>query len=83
MRYNKLVTDSQFHFEAGGMLDHLELVYYTSDRAYRPGETVVWICHALTGNANPEDWWPQLVGKDRLFDPDKYFIVCVSMLCSP
>ena len=83
MRYNKLVIDKPFQFENGGSLDHLELVYYTSDRPYRPGETVVWICHALTGNSNPEDWWPQLVGRGKLFDPDRYFIVCVSMLCSP
>ena len=83
MRYNKLVIDQPFQFEAGGSLGHLELVYHTSDREYRSGDTVVWICHALTGNSNPEDWWPQLVGKDKLFDPDKYFIVCVSMLCSP
>ena len=83
MKYNKLVIDKPFHFEAGGELSHLEMVYYTSDRAYRPGETVVWICHALTGNANPEDWWPQMVGSGKLFDPERYFIVCASMLCSP
>ena len=72
MRYNKLVIDKPFQFEAGGSLDRLEMVYHTSDRDYKEGETVVWICHALTGNSNPEDWWPQLVGKDKLFDPDKY-----------
>ncbi|MBQ9660482.1 MAG: homoserine O-acetyltransferase [Bacteroidales bacterium] len=83
MRYNKLVIDKPFEFEGGGRIDHLDLVYYTSDREYRPGDVVVWICHALTGNANPEDWWPQLVGPGKLFDPDKFFIVCVSMLCSP
>ena len=49
----------------------------------RPGDKVVWICHALTGNANPEDWWPTVVGKGFLFDPDQVYIVCVSTLCSP
>ena len=83
MKRNKLVIDKPFHFESGGCINHLELVYYTSDRDRRPDDKVVWVCHALTGNANPEDWWPQLVGQGRFFDPDKYFIVCVSMLCSP
>ena len=30
MKYNKLTIDSEFKFEAGGTLDHLELVYHTS-----------------------------------------------------
>ena len=83
MRYNKLTVEETFRFEAGGELRGLELVYHTSDREYRPGEPVVWICHALTGNSDPEDWWPQLAGPGKLIDPDKYFVVCVSMLCSP
>ena len=73
----------RFEFEAGGSLPALDLVYYTSDREYRPGEKVVWICHALTGNSNPEDWWPTMVGPGQMFDPQDYYIVCVSMLCSP
>ncbi len=72
-----------FHFEAGGVLDELDLVYHCSDRPYTPGEKVVWICHALTGNSNPEEWWPQMVGPGRLFDPERYYIVCVNMLGSP
>ena len=83
MKRHTLVIEEPFEFEEGGRLERLEMVYHTSDRAYRPGETVVWICHALTGNSNPEDWWPQLVGKGKLFDPDRYFIVCAAMLCSP
>lgn len=83
LRYHHITTDEPFRFEAGGVLDSLDLVYFTSDREYKPGDTVVWICHALTGNSNPEDWWPQMVGAGRLFDPDKYFVVCSGMLCSP
>src|SRR5574344_135359 len=83
MKYNKIIVDSPFRFEAGGVLDRLELVYHTSAREYKPGEKVVWICHALTGNSNPEDWWPQMVGKGKIFDPDEYYVVCVNMLCSP
>ena len=83
MRRHELKVTDRFCFEGGGFLDSMTLVYYTSDREYRPGEKVVWVCHALTGNANPEDWWPQMVGPGMLFDPDKCFVACVSMLCSP
>lgn len=83
MKYNKLHIDEEFVFESGESLPSLDLVYHTSDREYAPGEKVVWICHALTGNSNPEEWWDKMVGKGCLFDPEKYYIICVNMLCSP
>ena len=83
MKRHVLHHTGRFEFESGGYLDSMDLVYHTSDREYTPGENVVWVCHALTGNSNPEDWWPTMVGKDLLFDPDKVYVVCVSMLCSP
>lgn len=82
MRRNVLEWNEPFRFECGGVLDSMRIVYHTSDREYRPGEQVVWVCHALTGNSNPEDWWPQMVGPGKLFDPDKKYIVCAAMLCS-
>ena len=70
-----------FNLEAGGSLDGLTICYHTSapERAGRP---VVWICHALTANSNPEEWWDTLVGKGLLFDTDKYFIVCANIVGS-
>ncbi len=75
-------TGEEFCFEAGGKLDSITLVYHTSEREYRPGDRVVWICHALTGNSDAEDWWPQIVGPDKMVDTQKDFVVCVNMLCS-
>ena len=83
MKRHSWITGEPFVFEGGGSVDSLTLVYHTSDREYRPGEKVLWICHALTGNSDPEDWWPQMVGKGCLIDPEQYYIVCVNMLCSP
>lgn len=71
-----------FTFENGESLEGMQLKYYCSPRPYRPGEKVVWLCHALTGNANPEDWWPQMVGEGKPVDPEREFVVCVAMLCS-
>ena len=83
MRRNKLTLQETFRFEAGGEIDNLEIVYHTSDREYSKNEKVVWICHALTANSDPEDWWPTLVGKGKLIDTGKYYVVCVNMLGSP
>ncbi len=83
MQYHKLLIDKPFAFEAGGVLPRLEVAYHTSPRPYTEGEKVVWICHALTANSDAQDWWPQMVGPGRLFDTDRYYVVCVNMLGSP
>ena len=76
---HELVLDD-FSFEAGGRLEHVKIVYHTSRI---PRGRVIWICHALTANSDPEDWWPEMVGPGRFFDPERDFIVCVNMIASP
>ncbi|MBR4756647.1 MAG: homoserine O-acetyltransferase [Bacteroidales bacterium] len=80
---DKITLDHPFEFEAGGRLDSLEIVFHKSFDEYDGTRKVVWICHALTANSNPEDWWPQMVGPGMLFDTEKYFVVCVNILASP
>ena len=74
-----------FEFEAGGSIEGLKVAYHTSERPWQNGDErkVIWICHALTANSNPEEWWPELVGPGKLFDTEKYFVVCANMLGSP
>ena len=69
-----------FSFEAGGRLDRVKVVYHTSP--VRRGR-VIWICHALTANSDPEDWWPEMVGPGKFFDTERDYIVCVNILASP
>ena len=68
-----------FPLEAGGVLPGFELAYHTYGQLNEDRSNVVWVCHALTANSEPEDWWPGLVGPGTLLDPARYFIVCANM----
>ncbi len=78
----RLAVREPFLLECGTTLPALEVAYTTAG-AFVPGQTpVIWLCHALTGNADPQEWWPGLVGEGKLLDPRQYFIVCANMLGS-
>ncbi len=68
-----------FPLEAGGLLPGFDLAYHTYGQLNEDRSNVVWVCHALTANSEPEDWWPGLVGPGTLLDPARYFIVCANM----
>ncbi|MCB0561787.1 MAG: homoserine O-acetyltransferase [Phaeodactylibacter sp.] len=71
-----------FALESGQILAELKIAYTTYGRLSPRQDNVVWICHALTANSEAEDWWPGLVGKGKLFDPERYYIVCANILGS-
>ena len=81
MHLHKLTTHN-FSFEAGGTLDQLEIIFHTSERPYQQGDRVVWLCHALTANSDPLDWWPEMVGDGCCVNPDNDFVVCVNIFGS-
>ena len=82
---NEYTYNGTFTFEAGGEIEGLKVVYHCSERQWEKNDSrkVIWICHALTANSDAQDWWPELVGPGKLFDTEKYFVVCVNMLGSP
>lgn len=40
------------------------------------------VCHALTANADADEWWAGLFGSGRTLDPDRDFIVATNILGS-
>jgi homoserine O-acetyltransferase len=77
-----LYYDKPFITETGIELPSLEIAYNTWGTLNAGADNVIWVCHALTANSDVESWWPGMVGKDLLFDPGKYFIVCANVLGS-
>lgn len=77
-----LKSNLEFKLECGDTLPELQISYTTYGTLNSEKNNVVWVFHALTANADPLEWWPELVGKGYLIDPDKYFIVCANMLGS-
>lgn len=72
-------SKQSFVLESGIELPSYNLAYTTYGTLNAQKDNAVWIFHALTANSNPDEWWPGLVGKEKLFDPEKYFIVCVNI----
>lgn len=68
-----------FQLESGAVLQNFHLGYTTIGELNVDKTNVVWVFHALTANSNPAEWWDGLVGEGKLFDPEKYFIICVNM----
>lgn len=57
-----------FPLESGGNLPGFRLAYTTYGTLDEEA-SVVWVCHALTGNADAGDWWGGMVGPSKYFDP--------------
>ncbi len=79
---------SPFRLESGEELPSLRVAYHSSvapdhiAEAIREGRRVVWICHALTANSDPSDWWASLVGKGKYFDTDRDIVICANTIGS-
>ena len=76
------VYKQPFLLETGPVLPGIEVSYYTYGNLNADASNVVWICHALTANADPAEWWPSFVGENAVIDPKKYFIVCANIIGS-
>jgi homoserine O-acetyltransferase len=68
-----------FALEGGQSLRGVRVAYRTWGR-WQSRATLV--CHALTGNADADDWWAGLFGPGRTLDPDRDFIVSSNVLGS-
>ncbi len=68
--------------ECGKPLPDVRVAYRTWGKLNLGGTNAVLVCHALTGSADVDQWWPGLLGPGRALDPRHDFIVCSNVLGS-
>lgn len=83
MKIEKFLYNKTFQLENGKRLDNLEIAYTTYGTLNSQKDNVVWVCHALTANANVLEWWPGLFGENDYFNPREHFIICANIIGSP
>jgi homoserine O-acetyltransferase len=74
--------EHKFELESGAFLPEVTIAYHTYGTLNADKSNVVWVCHALTANADAATWWEGVVGDNHVIDPKKYFIVCANILGS-
>ncbi|SDC88960.1 homoserine O-acetyltransferase MetX [Nocardioides lianchengensis] len=75
--------DDPLTLEHGRRLDHVEATYETWGELAPARDNVVFIAHALTGDAHaagPGGWWENLIGPGRAIDTDRFHVVCPNLL---
>jgi len=77
-----LVVGGSFRLEGGQCLEDVEIAYRTWGDIANAKDHAILICHALTGSADVEAWWPNIIGAGKAFDPAHDFIVCANILGS-
>ena len=83
MSAHSLVLKEPFHLESGEKLRDPIVVYNTYGQLNEDGSNVILVCHALTANSEVHTWWEGLFGRNKILDPEKYFVICINNLGSP
>lgn len=75
----------------GGLLPEFTLAYETYGALNADRRNAILICHALSGDAHvagyhtddpaePPGWWDDAVGPGKMFDTDRYFVICSNVI---
>ena len=84
------LPEGGFKLRTGGVLKRIDVAYEECGAIRPERDNVIFICHALTGDAHvagirpgetkPSGWWEGMVGPGRAIDTNRYHIVCANVL---
>jgi homoserine O-acetyltransferase len=74
--------DEGFSLESGGTLRPVTIRYAQYGEPNAACDNVVLVCHALSGSAKVDDWWPELFAEGGLLDLEKYCVIGTNILGS-
>jgi len=72
-----LTLPQGLEFESGAHVAPLEIAYA---RYGDPAHPVVYISHALTGDADAAVWWDTLIGPGKTVDTERFHVICANIL---
>jgi homoserine O-acetyltransferase len=83
--------DEALPLRSGGALPSFTLAFETYGTLNADHSNVILICHALSGDAHlagyhtddPDEkpgWWDEAVGPGKMFDTDRFFVICPNVL---
>eukprot|EP00607_Mallomonas_marina_P008138 CAMPEP_0182425080 /NCGR_PEP_ID=MMETSP1167-20130531/11414_1 /TAXON_ID=2988 /ORGANISM="Mallomonas Sp, Strain CCMP3275" /LENGTH=145 /DNA_ID=CAMNT_0024605425 /DNA_START=201 /DNA_END=635 /DNA_ORIENTATION=+ len=73
---------SNFQLENGYILPQVEVRYNSYGQMNKERDNVLVVCHALTGNSRLDQWWSDMLGPNKAFDTNKYYVLCANALGS-
>ena len=71
--------EKPFTTETGHRFERAEAAYKTWGELNENADNAVVICHALTGHAAADEWFPGLIGPGCAADPEEDFIICINV----
>ena len=76
---NELILSEGFTTENNHHSEYAKITYHTAGKLNADKDNVVWICHALTANSNPGEWWSDFFENNQWLSSEDHFIVCVNI----
>ncbi len=76
--------------DCGKTLPHIQVAYETYGKLNKDKSNAILIAHALSGDAHAAGyfskndkkpgWWDMMIGPNKCFDTNKYFVICSNVL---